>query len=148
MGDDLGIARVGSRGAEHDRCPRRRAEDLVDQGQLQLPEALAAELRTEVGGPETVVADLLLQRLNNRSSLLVEGEEGPARVDQVERFDVLGLEVPDPLELLFELGLSLEIPCHCLNSFASRPPQQSLMPPRRARRAEPGAISAMAARCA
>ena len=54
VGDDLGVAGVGCGGAEHDRRPARRAEDLVDQRELQLAEALAAELGPEVRTPETL----------------------------------------------------------------------------------------------
>ena len=58
VGDDLGVAGVGRLAAEDDRRPRRPAEDLVEQRQLQLAVALAAELGAEVGGPQALVAHL------------------------------------------------------------------------------------------
>ena len=44
-----------------------RAEDLVHEPELDLAEALAAELGVEVGGPQALVADLLLQRRPSRA---------------------------------------------------------------------------------
>ncbi len=52
VGDDLGVAGVGRLAAEHDRRPLRAAEDLVQQRELELAVALAAELGAEVGGPQ------------------------------------------------------------------------------------------------
>ena len=60
--EDLRVARVGRRVAEHDRRERRRAEDLVHQAELDLAEALAAELGVEVRRPQAALAHLLLQR--------------------------------------------------------------------------------------
>ena len=54
VGDDLGVAGVGRLAAEDDRRPLRPAEDLVEQRQLQLAVALAAELGAEVGGPQAL----------------------------------------------------------------------------------------------
>ena len=53
VGDDLGVAGVGGLAAEHDRRPLRAAQDLVEQRELELAVALAAELGPEVGGPQT-----------------------------------------------------------------------------------------------
>ena len=52
VGDDLGVAGVGRLAAEHDRRPLRPAEDLVEQRELQLAEALAAELGAQVRRPQ------------------------------------------------------------------------------------------------
>ena len=52
VGDDLGVAGVGRLAPEHDRRPLRPAEDLVEQRELELAVALAAELGTEVRGPQ------------------------------------------------------------------------------------------------
>jgi hypothetical protein len=60
--EDLGVARVGRLAAEGVRGPRRRAEDLVHEPELDLAEALAAELGRQVRGPQPAGLDLLLQR--------------------------------------------------------------------------------------
>ena len=60
--EDLRVARVGRLVAERDGRERRRAEDLVHQPELDLAEALAAELGVEVRGPQPARLDLLLQR--------------------------------------------------------------------------------------
>ena len=48
VGDDLGVSRVGRLGPEDDGGPLRHAQDLVEQGQLELAVALPAQLGTEV----------------------------------------------------------------------------------------------------
>ena len=63
--EDLGVARVGGRVAERERRDRGRAEDLVHEAELELPEALPAELGIEVRGPQPLRPDLLAQRLPN-----------------------------------------------------------------------------------
>ena len=60
--EDLGVAGVGSRVAEGQRRDRRGAEDLVHETQTDLSQALAAELRRQVRGPQPPRLDLLLQR--------------------------------------------------------------------------------------
>ena len=82
VGDDLGVAGVGCGGAEHDRRPARRAEDLVDQRELELAEALAAELGTEVRTPETLGPHLVLHRPHQRAGLVVERVERAVREDR------------------------------------------------------------------
>ena len=67
MREDLGVARVGRRVAEHRRRERGRAEDLVHQAELDLAEALAAEVGRQVGGPQAALLDLLLQRRDRRA---------------------------------------------------------------------------------
>jgi hypothetical protein len=57
VGDDFRVARVRRLAPEHDRCPLRAAEDLVEQRELQLAVALAAELGEPLG-----VLDEHLQR--------------------------------------------------------------------------------------
>ena len=60
--EDLGVARVGRLAAERTGREERRSEDLVHQPELQLAEALAAELGVEVCGPQATLLDPLLER--------------------------------------------------------------------------------------
>ena len=85
VGDDLGVAGVGGGGAEHDRRPVRAAEDLVDQRQLELAEALAAEFRAEVRGPQAARLDLLAQRADVDAEVALERVVRELRIQQVER---------------------------------------------------------------
>ena len=56
--DELGVAGVRRLVAERARRVRRRAEDLVHEPELDLAEALAAELGRQVRGPQPARADL------------------------------------------------------------------------------------------
>ena len=69
--DDLAVAGVRRLVAEHRRRDRRRAEDLVHQRELDLAEALAAELGRQVRGPQPALLDLLLQRPEDRVEIVV-----------------------------------------------------------------------------
>ena len=120
VGDDLGVAGVRRLGAEHDRRPARPTEDLVHERQLQLAEPLAPELGAEVRGPEATVADLLLERIDDPPALVVEGGELEPAPEQVERFHLLAHEGLDPVQVLLELGLGLEVPCHALVPISPR----------------------------
>ena len=118
VGDDLGIAGVGGLGPEHDGRPGRHAEDLVEQGQLDLAVALAAELGTQVGGPQVVVPHLLLHRIDDGPQLIVQGMELLVRVEDVERLDLVGDELACPVQLRLELRFGGEIPGHRWGPFA------------------------------
>src|SRR5206468_3953500 len=63
--EDLRVARVGGLAAEDVRRPHRPAEDLVQQRELHLAVARAAELGAEMAGPEAVLPHLCLQRIGN-----------------------------------------------------------------------------------
>ena len=90
------------------------SEDL-SQAELDLPEAPAAELGIQVRGPQPTRLDLLLERaVDAIELLLVEILD-----DRLDRPDLLADELAHPCELLFELGLGREIPCHCGASGAS-----------------------------
>ena len=106
--EDLGVAGVRRRVAEHQRRQRARAEDLVHQPELHLPEALTAELRIQVRRPQPLLLDLLLERFRDAAQPL------PAELahQRLERPDVLAHERAHPLELGFELRLGREIPGH------------------------------------
>ncbi len=93
VGDDLGVAGVGRLAAEHDRRPAGPAEDLVDQRQLELAVAGAAEVGAEVAGPQPLVAHPLLQRVDDLSQVVRERRELEARVQDVERLDLLAHEL-------------------------------------------------------
>ena len=105
MGDDLRVPGVGGLGAEHDGGPSRHPEDLVEECQLDLPVPLASEFRPEVGGPQVVVAHLLLHRVDDRPQLVVQRVELAVGVEDVERLDLVLHELTCPVQLLLELGL-------------------------------------------
>ena len=86
-------------------------EDLVQERQLELAVALAAELGAEVGGPQTAVLDLLLQRTDHGHGRLVALVVRIAE-HQVERLDVLTDELVHPVELELVVGVGAEVPCH------------------------------------
>ena len=106
--EDLAVAGVRRLVAEGVRRERAGAEDLVHQPELHLAEALPAELRIEVRGPQPALLDLLLERRVDAVELrLVELAE-----DRLDRPDLLAHEVAHPFELLLELRIGREVPCH------------------------------------
>src|SRR5687767_6794782 len=78
------------------------AEDLVDEAQLELAEAGAAQLLVEEQRPQAPLLDLVLEGLDQRLQLGVAGADG-AREHQVERLDLVLAELGHPVELLLEL---------------------------------------------
>ena len=85
------------------------AELLVHQRQLQLTIALAAQFRPQVTGPQTLSLDLVLERLDEPGATL----GAPHRHAQMrDRFDLVGHEFLDPVELLLEFWIGFEIPSH------------------------------------
>jgi hypothetical protein len=112
-GEHLHVAGVGRGRAEEARRRRVPAQDLVDQRQLELPEARAAQLLVEEQRPQAPVLDLLLQGAGARLHRRV-AEAERRREDQVERGDLLPAELLDPIELLLEFGLGREVPGHAL----------------------------------
>src|SRR5581483_4835952 len=101
---------------EHHRGPARAAEDLVEQCQLELAIALAAEVGAEVGGPQALLAHLFLQRLDRLAPGTLELGELLVGPHQVEGLDLLTHEGVGPVELLLELGIGLEVPPHVSTS--------------------------------
>src|SRR5579883_2278443 len=96
-------------------------------------------------GPEVVVPDLLLHRVDDGTELLVERVELAVRVAEVERLDPLGHELPRPVELLLELRLGREIPGHPA-PFVVRPRARAAgvrTPASGARQAGPGTAPAL-----
>jgi hypothetical protein len=89
---------------------RRAAEDLVHEAELDLAEALAAELGRQVRRPQPAALDLVLQRRVDA----VERRLVEVGGDRLDRPDLLAHEGAHPFELLFELGLGREVPRHCL----------------------------------
>ena len=63
-GEHLHVAGVGRGRAEHLRRRRVAAEDLVEQAELELAVAGAAELLVEEDRPQALVLDLVLQALD------------------------------------------------------------------------------------
>src|SRR5690606_41516300 len=95
------------------------AEDLVEERELQLAEPGAAEVLVEEQRPEALVLHLLLERVDERLQLGVT-RPGGAREDEVERLDLVLAEVGHPVELLLELRIGGEVPCHA-SSLPSGP---------------------------
>jgi hypothetical protein len=84
-----------------ERGERRRAQDLVHEAELDLAEALPAQLLVEVRGPQPALLDLLAQRLHGAHHLV------PLELvdESLERLDLLADERPHPVQMLLELGL-------------------------------------------
>ena len=87
-GEDLAVARVGRLAAEHRRGVDRRAEDLVHQPELDLAEALAAELGRQVRRPQPALLDRRLQRRVDAVELGLR----EAVLDRLDRPDLLADE--------------------------------------------------------
>src|SRR5262245_17288835 len=84
---------------------------LVEEPELELAVAGAAELLVEKDGPEVLVLDLVLKALHQRLDLRVLGAD---RVGEhvIERFHLLAAEALNPVELLLELGFRRKVPGH------------------------------------
>src|SRR4051794_11778547 len=95
--------------AEDDRPPRRPAEDLVEQRELDLAVPGPAELRSEMAGPETSFPDPCLQRGDQRLPDRV-GHVVAVGHDEVERLDLLRDEKVRPVEVALVVGVGLEAP--------------------------------------
>src|SRR5262249_48201082 len=121
VGEDLGVPGVRGLAAEDQRGPRRAAEDLVEQRQLELPVSLPAELGTEVGGPQPALPDLLLQRVDDLPQAFVRRAVLQPAEGQVERLDLVPDERVGPVELGLVLGIGLEIPRHRASLVAVTP---------------------------
>ncbi len=120
MGDDLGVAGVGRLATEDDRRPLRSTEDLVEQRQPQLTVSRASEFGAEMGGPQPLIADLLLERIEDRLQSGVGRRELQPVEEQVERLDLLAYECVGPVELVLVLGLGLEVPSHAHSPWLVR----------------------------
>ncbi len=108
--DDLGVAGVGRLAAEDDRCPLGPAENLVEQRELELSVTLAAQVGPEMGGPQPLLADLFLQRVNRFAAHAVQRHELLMRERKIERLDLLADELIGPIEHLLVLRVGFEIP--------------------------------------
>ena len=69
-----------------------------------------------MGGPEVVAAHLVFQRVDDLAPGPVEGHELLVGPEQIEGLDLLAHEPVGPVELLLELRLGLEVPCHGASS--------------------------------
>ena len=112
MSDDLGIAGVGRLRAEDDRSPARPAELLVHERELELAVTGTAEVGPEVTRPQAGVADFSLQWVDEITQLAFERVVRQAREHEIDGLDLVGEELVDPVELVLELRVGLEIPCH------------------------------------
>ena len=110
--EDLRVAGVRRGRSEHSRCPVGTTEDLVHQGELELPVTRTAEFGPQMAGPQALRLHLLLKwgedRPGRRVACVVQiagrGEQ------QVKRLHLLADEPLHPVELLLELRLSTELP--------------------------------------
>src|ERR1700737_1047008 len=107
-GEDLGVSGIRRLVAENDRSPNRGALDLVHQAELDLPVTLASKVRRQVGGPQLLALDLLLQRPDRAHEPAIVG------VQDLERIHLVAHETAHPIELGLEVRLSREIPTHAL----------------------------------
>ena len=112
VGDDLGVAGIGCLAAEDDRRPGRPAQDLVEERELELPVALAAELGPQVGGPQALGPHLVLEWIDDRAQGLVRRRELEARATACRSAPPPSHERFRPVQLGLELGVGLEIPGH------------------------------------
>src|SRR5262249_25557855 len=103
---------VGCLRSEYDRRPRAAAQDLVDQRQLHRAEALPAQLRAQMRCPQAVVANLLLEWIDDAPALVVQRQELATPEQHTERFHLLAHKLGDPCQLLLELRLGGEGPRH------------------------------------
>ena len=120
---NLGVARIRRLATEHRRRPAGTAEDLVEQRELDLAEALATELRAQMRGPQPLILHLLLQRPQNRHHLgvlLVIWVEG----DEIEGFKLVPHELFDPVELCLIFRVCFEIP-HGGHPFPGAAPRRT-----------------------
>ena len=110
--ENFGVAGIRRRGPEHRRCPDRTADDFVHQAQLDLPIALAAQLGTEMTGPQSLLADLLLQGPQDRTRCLVLGvvDHRHRRKQHVEGIDLFTDKTIHPVQLGLKLRLGRKIP--------------------------------------
>src|ERR1700727_1625325 len=69
---------------------------------LTAPCPLSAEFGPEVGRPQPLLADRLLERVDDLPDRLARGRERQVGPDQVERLDVLAHERVRPVQLLLE----------------------------------------------
>jgi hypothetical protein len=116
--EHLHVPGVGRRRTEHLRRAGIPADDLVEQAELELAVAGAAELLVEEDRPQALLLHLLLEFAHVR---LDDGVRRPDRVrkDVVERLDLLLAERLDPVELLLELRIGGEVPRHQRAPFIS-----------------------------
>src|SRR4029077_1000290 len=109
--EDLHVPGVRRRRAEHRGRAAVAADHLVEQTQLELAEAGAAQVPVEEDRPQALVLDLLLELADVRLHHRIRPAHR-VREDVVERLDLLLAEPLDPVELGLELGVGGEIPCH------------------------------------
>ena len=76
----------------------------MHQAELDLAEALAAQLGVQVRGVQAALLDSLAQRRHRAQQLLV-GE-----VERLERPDLLADELLHPVQVRLELGFGREVP--------------------------------------
>ena len=112
-GEDLHVPGVGCLAAEDRRRRAVRAEDLVQERELELPEAGAADVLVEEDAPEALLLDLVLQPVDEA----VDGRRTADRPTgggerERQRLDLLAAELLDPVELLLEFEIGREVPGH------------------------------------
>src|SRR5258708_39414625 len=116
VGDDLGVAGVGRLRAEDSGGPRRPAQDLAEQRQLELAEALAPEFWAQVRRPQALAANLVLQRVDDLALRVGHRHVLLVREQVIERLDLFPDELVGPVQLPLVLGGGLEMPCHFVSA--------------------------------
>ena len=93
---------IGRSRPEHLGRGRVPADDFVQQSQLQLPVAGTAQFLVQEDGPQPLVFDLILPRLDQRPDLRLP-RPNCVRKHVLERLDLLAAELLYPVQLLLEL---------------------------------------------
>ena len=111
-GEDLHVAGVGCLRAEDRRRRTVRAEDLVQERELELTEAGAAEILVEEERPEALLLDLVLERIDDGRRCWGSFDFAASGKSEVDGVDLLAAELLDPVEFLLEFRFGREVPAH------------------------------------
>ena len=111
-GQQFGVTAVRRVVPEHARGVSALAEDLVHQAELDLAETHSAHVRWQVRRPQSLFADLFLERCDNPREHLPTTWSAEFLGQRLQRDDLLAHEGAHPRQLGLELGLGFEIPCH------------------------------------
>ena len=140
----LAAARCPGAGREDVGRPVGAADHLVQEGQVDLAEALPALLDRQVGGVELLVLHLLAPLLEELGDRALRPTDVDHVVEQrLDRLDLLGHEAIGPIESRLHVGVGAEVPCH-----RQIPPRSHVLPPmlpsptarRRSRVGPPGPV--------
>ena len=114
-GEHVGLtaARCPRAGREDVGCPVRAADHLVEEGQVDLAEALPSLLGRQVGGVELLVLHLLAPLLEELGDRALRPTDVDDVVEQgLDRLDLLGHEAIGPIEPRLHVRVGTKIPRH------------------------------------